>query len=78
MGLGWVVGENEYHEYVKARKVNSNNVAEYMALIRLLETVAAFPKPGDLRISGDSFSRFWANGAWVRSTSSRSTPRRPG
>ncbi len=54
MGLGWVIGKKDYHEYVKARKSNSNNVAEYMALIRLLETVAAFPKPGDLRITGDS------------------------
>jgi ribonuclease HI len=54
VGLGWVIGENDYYKYVKARKVNSNNVAEYMALIRLLETVAAFLKPGDLRITGDS------------------------
>ncbi|MGC9223289.1 MAG: reverse transcriptase-like protein [Terracidiphilus sp.] len=54
MGLGWVIGKMDYHEYVKARKSNSNNVAEYMALIRLLETIAAVPRPGDLRISGDS------------------------
>jgi ribonuclease HI len=54
MGLGWVIGKRDYREHVTARARNSNNVAEYMALIRLLETVAAFPKPGELRISGDS------------------------
>lgn len=54
MGLGWVIGRKAYHEYVAARAGNSNNVAEYMALIRLLETIAAVPRPGDLRISGDS------------------------
>lgn len=54
MGLGWVIGRKAYHEYVAAREGNSNNVAEYMALIRLLETIAAVPSPGDLRISGDS------------------------
>lgn len=54
IGLGWVVGEHEYHEYVTAREGNSNNVAEYMALIRLLETIAASPNSGELRITGDS------------------------
>jgi ribonuclease HI len=54
MGLGWVIGKKDYHEFVAAKSGSSNNVAEYMALIRLLETVAAYPKPGDLRISGDS------------------------
>jgi len=54
MGLGWVIGDNDYHDYVAAVRGNSNNVAEYMALIRLLETVAEFPDPRELRISGDS------------------------
>jgi len=54
MGLGWVIDDKDYHEYVPAKIGNSNNVAEYMALIRLFETVAAFPVSGELRISGDS------------------------
>jgi len=54
MGLGWVIGDQDYHDYVPPSSGNSNNVAEYMALIRLLETVAALPDPGLLRISGDS------------------------
>jgi len=54
MGLGWVIGEKVCCEYVPAAIGNSNNVAEYMALIHLLETIAEFPKPGNLSISGDS------------------------
>ena len=54
MGLGWVIDDVTYHDYVAAASGNSNNVAEYLALIRLLEAALTFSDPADLRISGDS------------------------
>lgn len=54
MGLGWLIAEKGYYDYVSSQAGNSNNVAEYSALIGLLETVAALPDPCELRISGDA------------------------
>jgi ribonuclease HI len=53
MGLGWVIDGSKNHEYISADRDNSNNVAEYSALIRLLEAMP-LGKPRDLRITGDS------------------------
>lgn len=53
MGLGWVIDGTKYCDHVAAQAHNSNNVAEYSALIRLLEAVST-RSPATLRIAGDS------------------------
>jgi ribonuclease HI len=54
MGLGWVIGGVEYNAYVAEGHGNTNNVAEYRALICLLEAICDCKEPNYLRITGDS------------------------
>ncbi|MFZ1087476.1 MAG: reverse transcriptase-like protein, partial [Terracidiphilus sp.] len=54
MGLGWVIDGIEHHEYIESGPGNTNNVAEYRALIRLLEAMISEKTPGNLIIIGDS------------------------
>lgn len=54
MGLGWVIDGIEHYEYVAAGPENTNNVAEYLALTRLLDTMNSETDPGVLLITGDS------------------------
>ncbi len=53
MGLGWVIGEQSHHRYIPANPDNSNNVAEYMALLALL-TALDEKQPRKVTITGDS------------------------
>ena len=54
MGLGWVIDGTKHYEYVESGPGNTNNVAEYRALIRLLEAMISEKTPGNLIIIGDS------------------------
>jgi len=53
MGLGWVVDGIAYHAYIAAESANSNNVAEYLALERVLDAALA-AKVKTLTVGGDS------------------------
>ncbi|MGA8027950.1 MAG: hypothetical protein WB992_12480, partial [Bryobacteraceae bacterium] len=41
MGLGWVIDGQRHSEYIPASPDNSSNVAEYLALAKILEYVEA-------------------------------------
>lgn len=61
MGMGWFVvdtetGEmlKEWSSYIAAKKGNTNNVAEYTALLELLKWLYRNHKSDDITIKGDS------------------------
>jgi len=54
MGLGWVIDEVSDHKYISAAYGNSNNVAEYMALLEVLKWAERQSAPASLDIYGDS------------------------
>lgn len=54
MGLGWIISGIPHREYVPPDASNTNNVAEYRALLRVLEAVQAMPHIMSLRVKGDS------------------------
>jgi ribonuclease HI len=54
MGLGWVIDGEAHHRYIAAASANTNNVAEYLALIEILKHAIEHEEITDLRISGDS------------------------
>jgi ribonuclease HI len=53
MGLGWLIDGQPYHEYIPASYQNTNHVAEYLALSKVLEHAI---KAGatTLMVTGDS------------------------
>jgi ribonuclease HI len=53
MGLGWVIDGQPYFEHIPAGSENTNNVAEYLALTRVLRR-AIIAGPPSLTITGDS------------------------
>ena len=53
MGLGWVIDRRPYHEYIPAAHQNTNNVAEYLALSKVLEH-AIQAGATTLMVTGDS------------------------
>ena len=54
MGLGWTIDGVPAHHFVEAAPDNTNNVAEYMALERVLDAALVMPSPDVLEIWGDS------------------------
>ena len=40
MGLGWTIDGTEYYRKIEAHPDNTNNKAEYLALVALLRTLA--------------------------------------
>ena len=54
MGLGWTIDGAPAHHFVEAAPTNTNNVAEYMALERVLDAALAMSLPDTLVIYGDS------------------------
>ena len=54
MGLGWVIDGVRDRRYIPAEYRNSNNVAEYMALLEILNWADGQPAPASLHIYGDS------------------------
>ncbi len=54
MGLGWVIDGVVHSEYIPAAYRNTNNVAEYLALIRILDDLANHPEIDHAAIAGDS------------------------
>jgi ribonuclease HI len=53
VGLGWVIDSQPYHEYIPAAYQNTNNVAEYLALSKVLEH-AIQAGATTLMVTGDS------------------------
>ena len=53
MGMGWVINDMVYGDHVKASPENTNNIAEYLALTRLLEA-AVKENCKTISITGDS------------------------
>jgi ribonuclease HI len=53
MGLGWTIGDEQFHDSVPRGAENSNNVAEYLALIALLRMLKERGIIG-LSVKGDS------------------------
>ncbi|MGB8478933.1 MAG: ribonuclease HI family protein [Acidobacteriaceae bacterium] len=55
MGIGWVIDGKSYSDYIPAAHENTNNVAEYLALTRILTHIALErPDATSLVITGDS------------------------
>jgi ribonuclease HI len=54
MGMGWVINGVANHRYIPDAVTNSNNVAEYMALIGILKWAKEQLGPAKLTIQGDS------------------------
>lgn len=54
MGMGWVLGDRSGHRFAPAANSNTNNVAEYLALIEGLKAALASNETGALLIRGDS------------------------
>jgi len=55
MGIGWVIDGKGYSDYIPAAHGNTNNVAEYQALTRILTHIAVErPDATSLVITGDS------------------------
>jgi len=54
MGLGWVIGGVPHSKYISAASDNSNNVAEYLALIEVLQAALKLPEVTTLKVYGDS------------------------
>lgn len=54
MGLGWVIDGEPHSEYIPASPENSSNVAEYLALAKILEHVEAHSEIASITITGDS------------------------
>lgn len=54
MGLGWVINGDSHHRYIAADSANTNNVAEYLALIEILQYAIKHEEITDLSIAGDS------------------------
>jgi ribonuclease HI len=53
-GLGWVIDGQSHHRYIPAEPANTNNVAEYLALIEILKHAIERENITSLRITGDS------------------------
>jgi ribonuclease HI len=54
MGMGWVIDGQSHHRYIPAASGNTNNVAEYLALIEILKHAIERESIPNLRITGDS------------------------
>jgi ribonuclease HI len=54
MGMGWVIDGQSHHRYIPAASGNTNNVAEYLALIEILKHAIESENITSLRITGDS------------------------
>jgi ribonuclease HI len=54
MGIGWVINGESHSEYIDKAPGNTNNVAEYLAITRILEHAMDHPEITDLFIIGDS------------------------
>ncbi len=54
MGLGWVINGAPQSRYISAARGNSNNVAEYLALIEILQHALSHAEITELTITGDS------------------------
>ncbi len=54
MGLGWVINGEPHCRYIAATYGNSNNVAEYLALIEVLKHAISHAEITEMTITGDS------------------------
>jgi len=54
MGLGWTIGGQGHHAYVPKDYKNTNNVAEYLALDRLLDALLAMEGIESVVVSGNN------------------------
>ena len=54
MGLGWTIDGVPSHKFIESEPANTNNVAEYLALERVLDAALAMASPDTLEIWGDS------------------------
>jgi ribonuclease HI len=54
LGLGWTIDDQHHHRYIPAAYANTNNVAEYFAVIEILRWAEGQTEPATLNITGDS------------------------